>query len=408
VADVVVVGAGISGIATAWALAERGVGSVVLVDPRAPLSLTSNRPEANYRTWWPQPAMVALAERSLELIADLVADGADIPMDRRGYLYIAETAASAGVLGSIVARHPATRVSNASAVDERELRRRWPHLSATVLGGILVRNAGGLDTVALGTAMLERAPKLGVQSVRGEFAGVETKGGRVVGARISGGEANSLAADVVVDAAGPFAADVARVAGAELPIETVVRQKIVVDDAEHVIPRDAPFTITLDARTLRGDSHRSMPAGIHVKPDDSAGPTAIKIGWAWDQTPSRATDDPPLPPDFPRMALLGASTFIPGLSADSRVLAHEGGYYARTPDGMPLIGRVPGAPDGFYAVAGLAGFGSMMAAAAGEAAADAILNSTPDRYDGAFEPRRFTDSGYLDALRSGKVATGEL
>ena len=61
VADVVIAGAGIAGIATAWALAERGAGGrVALVDPRPPLSLTSDRPEANYRTWWPDPAMVAL------------------------------------------------------------------------------------------------------------------------------------------------------------------------------------------------------------------------------------------------------------------------------------------------------------------------------------------------------------
>ena len=403
-AEIVIVGAGIAGIATAWALTERGVTDVTVVDRRPPLSLTSNRPEANYRTWWPHPAMVDLATRSLEIIRDLTDDGAEIPVDRRGYLYISESEAGSEALGGIVARHPATRSSRAGVVDEREIHRRWPHLGPKVSGGIFVPNAGGLDAVALGRAMLDRATARGARVVQADITDLGASRGRIL-----------------INAAGPYARELARSWSSDLPLETVLRQKVVVRDLARAVPRDAPFTITLDGRSIPWSADdrkrlgasaegrrllKQLPVGIHVKPDDTAGRDAVKIGWAWDQRPVAPADDPPVPPDFPRMVQLGASTFIPALSPDLPVVAHEGGFYARTPDGRPLIGPV--GVDQFV-VAGFAGFGSMMACAAGELAAAVITGADVDAATAAaFDPQRFDDATYLDAIRAGKVVTGEL
>jgi glycine/D-amino acid oxidase-like deaminating enzyme len=436
--DVVIVGAGIAGIAAAWSLSERaGDLRIVVVDPRQPLSLTSHRREANYRTWWPQESMVRLATRSLDLIEDLRNDGADIPMDQRGYLYLSDDPATWATLADIVAGHPATRISQAVALDGDQLRRSWPHLGRQVTGGILVRRAGGLDTVALGLAMLECAEARGVRVVNGEVVDVDSTGGRIAGVRIATiAEELRLPADILLDAAGPFARDVAGLARVDLPLETVLRQKVVIRDAAKVIPRDAPFTITLDPRPLPWtEAERSRLAmdpesrrllgrlrgGIHLKPDDTSGDDAIKLGWAWDQTPSPPVVDPACPPEFVRMVLLGASTVVPGLvryadalaNADPTsglLLAHDGGFYARTPDGRPLIGPAgAGAPDGLHVVAGLAGYGAMMATAAGELAADWIA-PRPGSGTSAnlpFDPGRFHDPAYLETIRAG-VVTGEL
>lgn len=438
-ADIVIAGAGIAGIATAWSLAERGVTGVVLVDSRPPLSLTSRRPEANYRAWWPQRSMVDLAMRSLELIEGLRADGATIPMDRRGYLYVSDDPATAATLGDLVAGHPATADSEATALGADELRRRWPHLGPRVLGGILVRRAGSLDTVALGEAMLDQAVARGVRVLRGELVGVKVRSGGVDGVTLATADGRvEVPVDVLVDAAGPFARDVAALAGADLPLETVLRQKVVIRDPAGVVPREAPFTITIDGRTLPwtddervrlsagGDPRLlgPLPGGIHVKPDTTSGPDAIKLGWAWDQTPSRPVERPSPPPDFPRMVLLGASTIVPGLARYAEALAvrggtggvitHDGGFYARTPDGRPLIGPPgSGAPAGLIAVAGFAGFGAMMAAGAGEVAADWIARRAGSgvvngHSDEPFDPRRFDDPSYMAAIRTGAVPTGEL
>jgi glycine/D-amino acid oxidase-like deaminating enzyme len=62
-----------------------------------------------------------------------------------------------------------------------------------------------------------------------------------------------------------------------------------------------------------------------------------------------------------------------------------------------------------FVVAGFAGFGAMMACAAGELAAALITGTEVDAAAAAaFEPHRFDDATYLEAIGAGKVVTGEL
>src|ERR1700675_2164185 len=90
-AAVVICGAGIAGVATAYHLAvRRGVRGVVLVDERPPLTLTSDKSAECYRNWWPGPGddMVALMDRSIDLLEELAEESGNIfRMNRRGYLF---------------------------------------------------------------------------------------------------------------------------------------------------------------------------------------------------------------------------------------------------------------------------------------------------------------------------------
>ena len=71
-ADVVVIGAGIAGISTAYHLAVRhGVPRVTIVDPRPPLTLTSDKSTECYRNWWPNEPMVGLMNRSIDLLEEM-------------------------------------------------------------------------------------------------------------------------------------------------------------------------------------------------------------------------------------------------------------------------------------------------------------------------------------------------
>src|SRR4029434_1099796 len=90
-AEVVICGAGIAGVAAAYHLAvRRGVRDVVLIDERAPLTLTSDKSAECYRNWWPGPgdAMVALMTRSIDLLEELARESDNVfRMNRRGYLF---------------------------------------------------------------------------------------------------------------------------------------------------------------------------------------------------------------------------------------------------------------------------------------------------------------------------------
>ena len=66
--EILVCGAGIAGISAAYHLARAGFKDIVIVDPLPPLSLTSDRSTECYRNWWPDPEMVALMNRSIDLM----------------------------------------------------------------------------------------------------------------------------------------------------------------------------------------------------------------------------------------------------------------------------------------------------------------------------------------------------
>src|SRR5258705_6264200 len=95
--EVVICGAGIAGVATAYHLAvRRGVRDIVIVDERPPLTLTSDKSAESYRNWWPGPGndMVALMDRSIDLLEELAAESDNVfRLNRRGYLFAAAEAA---------------------------------------------------------------------------------------------------------------------------------------------------------------------------------------------------------------------------------------------------------------------------------------------------------------------------
>src|SRR5262245_36578211 len=91
-AEIVIAGAGMAGIAAAHQLAVReGIARVVLVDPREPLTLTSNKGTEAYRNYWPGPddAMVRFMNRSIDLLEALDREtGEAFEFNQRGYVFL--------------------------------------------------------------------------------------------------------------------------------------------------------------------------------------------------------------------------------------------------------------------------------------------------------------------------------
>ena len=88
-AGVAVVGAGIAGVSAAYQLTVvHGIDDVVIIDPRPPLTLTSDKSTECYRNWWPNLPMVGLMNRSIDLVEQMSAESGDaFGLSRRGYLY---------------------------------------------------------------------------------------------------------------------------------------------------------------------------------------------------------------------------------------------------------------------------------------------------------------------------------
>ncbi|MCE2899734.1 MAG: NAD(P)/FAD-dependent oxidoreductase [Gemmatimonas sp.] len=450
VADAVVCGAGIAGVAVAQALAvQHGVRRVVLVDDRAPLTLTSDKSTEAYRNWWPGPddAMVRLMNRSIDLLEQW-AEASDnrFLLNRRGYLYAttrperaaqfeaeAALASSQGagpvrVYRSVAeasayrpSAHTGYRAHPAGAdlfLDGDAIRAHFPWLSPDLCAVLHARRCGWFSGQQLGMLLLEQAKAAGAALVAGRVVGVHTEGGCVSGVQVAGADGRDvhIATPVFVNAAGPYAKAVGQLVGADLPLFSEAHYKIGLDDTLGAIHRDTGLVILDDVQALAwSDEERAdlaaddatrwltepLPAGIHLRPEGYGSATTVLM--LWDYHSAHRFDTPafPLPADpfYPEVVLRGMTRLAPGLAAYLERLPHayvDGGYYTKTIENRPLMG--PSGADGAYVCAAMSGFGLMAAPAAAELVAAQITGAVRPPYEAAFLPSRYDDAAYLARL----------
>ncbi|NOX63937.1 MAG: FAD-binding oxidoreductase [Chloroflexi bacterium] len=445
---IVICGAGIAGIAAAYHLTvHHGWRDVVLVDERAPLSLTSDKSTEAYRNWWPGPdnAMIALMNRSIDLLEEM-ADVCDncFLMNRRGYLYITadparvkslvQMAERAEQQGAGPVRRHEGRVDEAPyqpspshgydrefigadlILDPDLLHHHYPYLAEDAVAALHARRCGWFSGQVFGQWLLEQARRAGARVVTGRVTGVDLVGGRVTGVQVSGaGYRETIAAGRFVNAAGPFAHHVANMMGLELPLFHELHLKLNFTDHLGVIPRDAPMIIWADPQHLLwSDEERAFlaqseetrwlvdefPAGIHCRPEGGRDSPIALMLWPYHTEPVKPIFPIPEDPEYPEVVLRGMARVIPALSA---YLEHmpkpfvDGGYYTKTPENRPLIGPLP--VEGAYVMAAFSGFGLMAAAAAAELLAAHITEAPLPSYAASFHPARYDDIDYVTRFK---------
>ncbi len=454
-ADVVICGAGIAGIAVAHHLAvHAGLGSILLVDERPPLTLTSDKSTEAYRNFWPGPdaAMIQLMNRSLDLMQDLArqTDNA-LRMNQRGYLYatashahaqaLAQAAATAAEQGagplrvhsqaesaSYAASPPEGLVPGLDGADLLQnrdlLRTHFPELSERTVAALHVRRCGWFSGQQLGMLLLERARARGVALARARLEAVECAAGRVSGVQLdTGGDRHRVATGCFVNAAGPTVRDVAALCGVELPIHCELHLKAAFHDTLHVVPRAAPLLIWDDPQRLEWtEEERSLlaaspepqglldllPAGVHARPEGGEASTQILILWPTHARPVAPIFPLPEEPDFAEIALRGMSAMLPGLRAYLAAMPRafvDGGYYVKTAENRFVAGPmwVPGA----YVLGALSGYGLMAACGAAELVSAHLTGSDLPEYASAFTLERYEDPKYCERLQDWGP-TGEL
>lgn len=435
--DVAIVGTGSVGIAVAYFLVrDHGVTRVALVDARDPMSLTSAQSGENYRNWWPHRVMTAFTDHSTSLMEALDREsGGRLNMTRGGYALVtrrerpqdlidelhhgyADSPGKIRVRESAGDYQPPRRAPWTAApdgvdvlLDRALIRRTFPTLAQDIATVIHIRRAGSIDAQQMGSLMLEAIRAAGGVLVRGEMKAISR--GDAFTLELDG--QRQLRADRLVNAAGPYARDIAAMLGESLPVECVFQQKIAFADTLKAVPRDLPFTIDLDGQSIAwSDEDRALLAadpstrrytepmrgGIHCRPDGPPDGNRIKLGWAYNDTASDPHDADPIDPHFPDLLLRAASRLQPALAGYigrlPRGARHYGGYYVQTAENWPLVGptKTPGA---FVATA-LSGFGSMGACATGAlCAAWAMEKSVPD-YARVLSPARHADAKLMAEL----------
>ncbi len=446
-ADVVVIGAGIAGISVAYHLSVvQGLRDVAIVDPRPPLTLTSDKSTECYRNWWPNLPMVQLMNHSIDLLEHMAAETGNIfGMNRRGYLFVTgeedtlqrmtEEAHHTSTLGAGPVRiHPGPIPYRPAAAEgwpgapegadlligADTIREHFPYITENALGALHIRRAGWFSAQQLGSWMLDRAREKGASLTAGEVVGIDLDGGRVAGVVLDDGSA--IAAPMVVDAAGPLAGRVAEMVGVELPLFSELHIKVAYREHLGVIPREAPMFIWSDTQRIgwsdeereelkaqgRPELLAEMPIFCHARPEGGAESPYLLGLWEYHGD----IRDPvwPLPEDplYPEVVMRGLTKMAPGLSPYLDRLPHsvvDGGYYTKTKENRPLAG--PAGPAGFHLAAGLSGFGVMVAAGLGDLVAQHVVGAALPEYSDAFLLSRYDDPEYLTAVevagRSGQL-----
>ncbi len=458
-ADVVICGAGISGICVAHALATRtGVKRVVLVDERPPMSLTSDKSTEAYRNWWPGPdsAMVSFMNRNIDLLEDFARTASNrILLNRRGYVYAtanqstadamieeAKLAATQGAGDVRFYRSAAdtngyTHSSHFGFEDHPDgadvflgadaIRKVFPTYADDIVAVVHARRCGWLSGQQLGMQLLDEARAAGVEFVSGKVREVGKKGGRVSSVTVGcdNGTSVEFACGSFVNAAGPLAKNVGVLTDVSLPLFSEMHLKFSFEDELAAIDRNTGLVILNDTQLLDWTDEereelassedtawltRVMPAGVHFRPEGYRNSkTALML---WDYHSNERYDEPqfPLPEDpfYPEVVMRGVSKLIPALAQYVNRMPHgivDGGYYTKTVENRPLIGALP--LEGAWISAAYSGFGLMAAPAGGELLANLICGNSTPSYATAFSPSRYDDAEYQQRLANWG-STGQL
>ena len=437
-ADVVICGAGISGIATAYHLAvTQGVKNICLIDERPPLTLTSDKSSEAYRNWWPDEVMVRLMNRSIDWLERWAQEsGNRFLLNRRGYVYLTANPASlddfkraaqiAQQAGAGEVRVYTDRSRDALYVpidpqrfaqqptgadlllDRSLILDRFPYLNQAVVALLHARRCGWFSGQQLGMYLLEQARAHGVTLLQDRIERVGVKSNRVEEIHLASGR--SISARSFINAAGPFVKEVAQLVGVDLPIVNELHVKIALKDYLGIVPRHAPLLIWNDPLCLpwtddeRADLDASddtrwllheLPGGVHLRPEGGGDSNLLLMLWAYHLEPREPIVPLPLDEFFPEVVVRGMAMMIPGLSAyfgKAAVALYDGGYYTKTPENRPLAGPLP--VEGAYVCGAVSGYGLMAAAAMGELVAAHVTGQPLPDYAAALSLTRYADPAY--------------
>jgi sarcosine oxidase subunit beta len=377
---VAVIGAGVCGLATATELQALGVRDVVVLDAGHPGDGSSGRSVGMVETQYVGAADIAVRAHGRRYY-DRMEREHGLAFVHGGYLRTARSAADLDAYGRSLERQRAVGVPDAEVLTPAEIARRWPQLVVDdLVGGLFGPSDGYIDGYEYCT--------LAARLVRERGGRVAANSG-VVGAetsssgwhlRTSGG---TVEADVVVNAAGPWAGAVGQLLGAPVPLIPQLHGAVTIELAESITP---PLPFVMDYVPGSGQ------AGVYFR---SERPDQLIAGLHVEEAIAESVS-----PDVP----LGRvpDSFVEELidRLTERLVDTDGaaigrswtGIYPMTPDHRPIVGVHPARADVVCALGG-GGNGIQLAPAIGRVAAEALVGASSRTFAG-------TDPGWDPARLS--------
>jgi sarcosine oxidase, subunit beta len=363
-AELVVIGGGVVGAATAFHAARAGLRPLI-VEARPQLcTLTTPVAAGAFRLQFEDREELELVRESAELFAhfaDVTGQRTYDPRVReRGYLWLATSQETAARQRALVERLHAWGQTDVEVVDGTAVRERWPWVAPEVRQARWRAADGFLDTKELtfGLAEGSGAPLL----LNHPVTGFEIRGGRLRGVRTVAG---TIRTDAAVIATGPLSGPLGGLAGLTLPLVTVTRQKLILPEVPEV-PADGPMTIDEETGAHWRPAYDRGAWLLHTDP--ATEPSEPTMDVPTDHRFAFRLMDPASPVSVARVVPFWREVWERG----SRHWMLQAGQYTVTPDHRPLIGAT--AVEGLYVNTGYSGHGIMLSPAGSRLLVEAVAS----------------------------------
>ena len=361
-ADIVIIGGGIIGSSIAYHLTAAGCKNVLVIERETAQGKGSTgKSMGGLRAQFSTPVNIQMSLYSIPFYASFE-DRLGHPSGYRpqGYLFCATSDKHMAYLSANYTRQVAMGLKDVRLVTADEIRNMFPQLrSEDIVGGSFCSTDGFVDPYSAmigfitwaadhGAKVWKNTLVTGIQQDERGIAGLETSKGAV-------------ATRIVVNCAGPWAPQVAKMAGIDLPVEPL-RRMLVPTEPFDQFPHSAPMII-------------DMSTGFHFRPE------SLGFLLAWndpEETTGYKTD---FDPAFIEKILTRAADRVPvfeNLAVNPK--RAWAGLYEMTPDHHPILGPAPGVA-GFFLANGFSGHGVMHAPATGKILSDLILTGKCDLVD---------------------------
>ena len=256
-------------------------------------------------------------------------------------------------------------------LSSKEIKQRYPlYEPAGFAGGTFGPKDGHFDAYAALMAYRAKARSLGAEYIKGEVIEIESEKKRITGVKLAAGD--SLAADIVVNCAGAWAAGLALTAGVKIPVEPVKRQVFALDTT---VKSETPLPLTI------------LPSGLYFRSETGG---LILLGKSMDEDPigfDFTWDDK----RFMEILWPELAEFVPPFDTLKLIRGWAGLYAVNTLDGNAILGEWPELK-GFYLVNGFSGHGLQQAPAVGRYISELITARSFVLDLSVFRPERILEN----------------
>ena len=354
-ADIVIIGAGMSGCSIAYNLAVRGAKNIVVLEKSFICSGSTGACGAGFRMQWGTEMNCRMSKFSTEFYEhanDILEYDGDIELRQSGYLMIADTEKE------LVQFEKNVEVQHACGIPSRmvslaEAKELVPHLNTDVLSGAAYCPKDGfLNPHKTTDAFYKAAKRLGVEfNTFTEVTGIRVEKGRVVGVETNKGYIETR---IVVNAANAWSQGIAKMVGLELPLYSERHQILVTEPVEHMQnPMVMAFNLNL---YVQQTPHGSFIMGRA----DSSEPRDLRRTSSW---------------QFLEEMAKTIDNVLPAIGK-LRVIRQWAGLYNMSPDRQPIYDKADSV-EGFYMAVGFSGHGFMFGPVTGTVMSEMILGLEP-------------------------------